>query len=58
MIFSIENEFSQDTFECEELNKIKVPDWGDSIFYAAYRSPNALEEATKKAFYFIKEWEN
>ena len=46
----------QDTFECEELNLVKVPDWGDSIFYAANRRPDALEEATRKAFRFVEDW--
>lgn len=45
-----------ETFECEELNQVEVPDWGDSIYYAANRRPDALEEATRKAFQIVREW--
>lgn len=39
----------KDTFECEELNQVRLSDWGDSILYASNRNPDALEEATRKA---------
>lgn len=49
---------NQDTFECEELNQVKVSDWGDSILYASNRDPDALEEATRKALQLVKGWKD